>query len=58
MRIRAVIEIEVERESGPFRSKDALGEEVQQALESADYGSWDLEGSMYNTVDWSVTVET
>lgn len=58
MRLKFVVEIELERSEGKFESKDSLATQIQEAIENADYGDWtgDNEGT-YSTVTWDVSRE-
>lgn len=57
-RFKFVVEVEVERESGKFASRDEMAEQIQDALEGADPGSLYGIGadgdSDYSVVDWTV----
>lgn len=58
MRIRIVIEAEVERREGKFASREDLGDQLVEELEGADPG--ELEGEnegQYEVVEWIVTRE-
>lgn len=58
MRFKYVVEVEIEREQGKFASRDEMSDQIKEALEGADYGSWEGEnGGQYNTVDFSVDEE-
>jgi hypothetical protein len=58
MRFRYVVEVEVEREQGLFASRDELGDQLREALESADPGSLTGDnGGEYSTTSWSVEEE-
>lgn len=55
MRFTYAVNVEVERDSGPFASRDEIGEQVQEALEGADYGEWSGDaGGAYSTTDFDV----
>jgi len=51
------VEVEVEKTSGKFVGKDELQSEIQEALEGADYGSWSVDESEYETATWDVSAE-
>lgn len=54
-----IVEIEVERTSGKFASRDEIGAQLLDCLEQCDEGSWDgAEGGEYETLGWDVTEET
>lgn len=60
--ITATVEVEVERASGPFASRDELEEQllevVQEALDSADPGSLSGENEgEYETIVWEAEVQ-
>lgn len=59
MNLRFVVEVEVERESGKFASKDDVREEITQWLEDANQGEISGIGSdsdsIYNVTDWTVS---
>ena len=56
MRYVFVVEVEVERDQGPFASKDELGDQIQEAIEGADPGQLDGDaGGSYSVSDWSVS---
>jgi hypothetical protein len=59
MRFTFTIEVEVERESGKFASRDEIIGEIEQALEDANYGEISGIGSdgdsTYSVIDWSVS---
>jgi len=61
--ITATVSVSVERTEGKFASRDEIGDqiqealesEVQQAIEAADPGSYEGEnGGQYETSEWSV----
>lgn len=55
--LRYTIEVEVERQSGKFVSKDALSEEIEQWLENANETQISVDESEYEVIDWTVTRE-
>ena len=59
MRITITVEIEVERVSGVFTSKDEITESIVEEIESANPGSVSGVGangdSEYEITDWSVS---
>jgi hypothetical protein len=58
MKFRFVVEVEVNRVQGKFAAADELEAQIQDALESADPGSYEGEnGGEYETSDWSVNAE-
>jgi seryl-tRNA(Sec) selenium transferase len=54
MRLTFTVEVEVERITGKFASRDELAEQMVNAIEGADEGTWygDNEGE-YETTSWS-----
>ena len=60
-RFRYVIDVECERTEGKFASRDEIGEQIEQMLNDANYGTIDGIGadgtSSYEIVDWSVSEE-
>jgi len=49
------VQVEVERESGKFASRDELLEKIAEALTNCDEQQWDTDdGATYNTVTWEV----
>jgi hypothetical protein len=54
-RLRYTIEVETERVSGKFASKDAMSEEIESWLEAANQEQLDVDESEYEVVDWSIT---
>jgi hypothetical protein len=55
MRFEYKVTVEVERSEGKFASRDELGEQIREALESADPGQLDGEnGGVYETNEWTV----
>ena len=54
-----VIEVELERESGKFASRDELIDEIKEWLEDANQGTVDGVGadgdSVYEVTEWSVS---
>lgn len=55
MRFVFVVEVEVERDSGPFASKDELADQLVEAIEGADPGSLDGDaGGSYSVSDFRV----
>lgn len=57
MRFTFTVNVELERESGKFMSRDEVLTELQEAIEGADPGSvtGGADGdSTYNTVQWDV----
>jgi hypothetical protein len=55
MRFTFTIEVEVERVEGKFASRDDLGAQILDELESANPGSLTSENDgEYEVVDWSV----
>lgn len=55
MKFKFEVEVEVERIEGKFASRDDIGEQIKEALESADPGDFvgENEGE-YQVADWSV----
>lgn len=50
-----MVTVSVEREAGPFASREDLIDEIREALEAADYGSWSGGGEgEYGTQEWDV----
>jgi hypothetical protein len=55
MRWTFTVEIEVARDEGKFASRDELGEQILDAIESADPGNLEGEnGGQYSVVEWTV----
>lgn len=55
MRFTFLVEVEVERETGKFASRDEVAEQLQSELEGADPGSIQAgEDGEYNVTSWSV----
>lgn len=58
MSFKFTIEVEVERVSGKFASKDEIADQIREALDSADPGTISNVGadsdSEYEVVNWSV----
>ena len=58
MRFRFVVEIEVERVKGKFATRDEIRDQIQEALESADPGTYEGDnGGQYETQSWEVNEE-
>lgn len=57
MRFAFLVEVEVQFLSGKFASRESIEDEIREALESADPGSYsgDGENAEYETADWSVS---
>jgi len=56
MNFSYTINVQVERMEGKFATRDELGEQILEALESCDPGSLEGEnGGQYETVSWEVT---
>lgn len=55
--IRIVIEAEVEKTSGKFVSREALGEEIVSELQGADPGSLSVDDSEYDVTSWEVELD-
>lgn len=52
------VNVTLERESGKFMSREEMGDQLREAIESADPGSVDggPDGdSVYQTIEWEVT---
>lgn len=55
MRYTFTVEVEAERTEGKFATRDEIGDELMQAIESADPGSVEgEEGGQYEIVSWDV----
>lgn len=55
MRFSYTVEVELERIEGRFASRDELGGQIIEAIESADPGSLDGDaGGSYEVVSWTV----
>lgn len=55
MRFVYTITVEVERTEGKFASRDEIGEAIEDAISSADIGSFEGEnGGQYDVTDWTV----
>lgn len=55
MRFIFEVSVEVERSEGKFAARDEIAAQIQEALESADPGSYEGDnGGQYETSDWSV----
>lgn len=58
MNFRFVVEVEVNRVTGKFATSEEIEQQIQDALENADPGSYEGEnGGEYETADWSVNAE-
>lgn len=57
MRVKLVVEVELEHRSGVFVSKDEIAEELVSWIESADEGEVYVDDSEYEVVAWSVDPE-
>lgn len=56
MRIAFTVEVNVERESGPFASKDDLAGQIEDALVAADPSQLDGDaGGVYTVDSWDVS---
>jgi hypothetical protein len=59
MRFMFMVEAETDRIEGKFASRDEIGGQISEAIESADPGSIDTdEGAQYETTSWEVSEET
>lgn len=57
MRFIYTVEVEVERIEGKFASRDEIGTEIEEALQSAEVTSFYCEnGGQYETTSWEVSV--
>ena len=55
MRFTFVVEVEVERVHGKFATRDEIASQIQEALEEADPGQYDMENEgEYTTESWDV----
>lgn len=52
--LRFEVLVDLAHVNGPFVSKADLGEQVAEALGSADPGTVDVENSSYDVVTWEV----
>ncbi len=58
MKFKFTVEVEVSRVEGKFASREEIASQIQDALESADPGSYEGDnGGQYETSDWSVSEE-
>jgi hypothetical protein len=56
VRFTYTVSVEVSRIEGKFASRDELGEQIAEAIESADPGSLSGDnGGEYEVVSWEVT---
>lgn len=56
MRFVFEVSVEVARSEGKFAGREEISDQILEALEGADPGSYDGEaGGMYETTDWSVS---
>lgn len=55
MKITVTIEIEVERQSGKFRSKDDVADALIAEIEGANPGSVDVDETEYEVVSFEVS---
>lgn len=59
MRFTFTVDVEVERDSGKFASRDEIAEQIQEAIEGADPGTIDSVGadadSSYSVTSWEVS---
>jgi hypothetical protein len=58
MRFVFTVEVELDRDAGPFASKDELADELIEAIEGADPSQVDIDESSYSVSDWSVSRDT
>lgn len=55
MKFKFIVEVVVDRTQGKFASKEEIADQIKEALEGADPGTYDGEnGGEYETTDWSV----
>lgn len=55
MRYEFKVTAEVERTQGLFASRDEISDQMREAIEGADYGSWTGDnGGEYETIEWEV----
>ena len=56
MRFKFEVEVEVTRAQGLFATRDEIRDQIQEALEGADPGTYSGDGGgEYETTDWSVS---
>lgn len=59
MEFEFTVKVVIERDTGKFASRDEMADQVKDALDQADAGSWDGEnGGEYSTQDWQVDLVT
>lgn len=58
MNISVQVNAVIDHTSGVFVPKEEIEEQVAEALESADYGSWSVGESEYETTEWEVEVKS
>lgn len=49
------VEVTLDRSQGKFVSREDMAAELQEAIESADPGSVDIDESSYDVTGWDVT---
>lgn len=57
MRFTFTVEVEAERVSGKFVSREDLASQIEEALSDADPAQLSVDDSEYETTDWSITEE-